>query len=176
MTGQQISESGPTISTVPLGAFKYGEMIYVTRELAEDVAFDLLGYLGEQAGRSVGTGFGTHTVTGTGTGQPRGITLDAAGGVTGATTGGGILGDELFDLYHSVGEAYARSESAAWVMNSKTLATVRKLKGSTHDHYLFDVEIPAGSGASGPFLAALSMCPLRCRTLAFPPSRSSSAT
>lgn len=151
--GQQISESEPTLSSVALGAYKYGVMTYVTRELAEDATFDLIGHLAFETARAIGNGFGTHTVSGTGSGQPRGVLLDAGIGVTGTTgTGTGeFTADDIIDLYHSVASPYARSAGAGWLASNKTLGAIRKLKDN-YGRYLFDVNVPAGTGASGTLL------------------------
>lgn len=150
--GGTISESDPTLGTATLSAYKYGFLVQVSSELAQDANFDLLGYLAEQAGTAIGNGFGAHAITGTGTGQPRGITIDTTLGVTGGTgVTGAFTADNLIDLYHSVAEPYARSRSAAWLMRNATLGAVRKLKDS-QNRYLFDINAPAGSGASGTLL------------------------
>lgn len=147
-----ISESDPTLGTASLGAYKYGFLVQVSSELAQDANFDLLGYLAEQAGTAIGNGFGAHAITGTGSSQPRGITIDTTLGVTGgAGVTGAFTADNLIDLYHSVAEPYARSRSAAWLMRNATLGAVRKLKDS-QNRYLFDVNAPAGTGASGTLL------------------------
>ena len=150
--GGTITESDPTLGSVSLASYKYGFSLQVSTELAEDAAFDLLGFIGEQAGTALGNGFGAHAITGTGSSQPRGITIDTTGGVTGGTAvAGAFTADNLIDLYHSVAEPYARSRSAAWLMRNATLGAVRKLKDS-QNRYLFDVNAPLGSGASGTLL------------------------
>ncbi len=150
--GGTITESDPTLTTAALGAYKYGFIVQVSSELAQDANFDLLGYLAEQAGQAIGNGFGAHAITGTGTAQPRGITIDTTLGITGAASvAGAFTADNLIDMYHSVAEPYARSASAAWLMRNATLGAVRKLKDS-QNRYLFDVNAPAGSGASGTLL------------------------
>lgn len=150
--GGAISESDPTLGTAALSAWKYGFMVQVSSELAQDANFDLLGYLAEQAGTAIGNGFGAHAITGDGSSKPRGITIDTTLGVTGgAGVAGAFTSDALIDLYHSVAEPYARSRSAAWLMRNATLGAVRKLKDS-QNRYLFDVNAPLGSGASGTLL------------------------
>lgn len=154
--GAQIGESEPTLSSVTLGAFKYGHLVEVTYELANDVTFDLIGHLAFESGRAIGHAFGTHSVTGGGTTVPRGILTDASLGITGTTgTGTGeFTGDDLIGLYHSLASPYARSASSGWLMNQKTLGLVRKLKATGTGNYLFDVSVPVGSavGASGMLL------------------------
>jgi HK97 family phage major capsid protein len=148
-----IPVSEPTLGTVQLGAYKYGFRTEVSYELAQDNTFDLLGFLAEQAGTSIGLGWGAHALTGTGTGQPKGVVLDATSGASVAnatftTTGA----DGLVDLAHSISEPYARSKSAAWIMKNATLGSVRKLKASGTGEYLFSPDVSPSSGASGTLL------------------------
>lgn len=147
--GSTITESDPTLGSVSLGAYKYAFSVQISTELAQDAAFDIVGYLAKQSGTAIGNGFGAHAITGTGTGQPRGITIDTTLGVTGGTgvTGAFTL-DNLIDLYHSVAEPYARSASAGWLMRNSTLGAVRKLKDS-QNRPIFSIDAPVGSGASG---------------------------
>ncbi|SFO52675.1 phage major capsid protein, HK97 family [Pseudonocardia ammonioxydans] len=151
--GGTITEDDPTLGSVTLGAYKYGFLVQITHELATDATFDLLAYLGEQAGIAIGNAFGAHAITGTGTGQPRGVLTDATAGKTGDdTTGGTFTADELIDLYYSLAEPYARSAAAGWLMNTSTLGAIRKLKASGTGDYLFANDVPAGTGAAGTLL------------------------
>lgn len=156
--GSTITESDPTLGSVALSAYKYAFSVQVSTELAEDSAFDLLGFLAQQAGTAIGNGFGAHAITGDGSSKPRGITIDTTLGVTGGTgvTGAFTL-DNLIDLYHSVAEPYARSRSAAWLMRNATLGAVRKLKDS-QNRPIFSIDAPAGSGASGTLLGRPVYC------------------
>lgn len=151
--GVAIGASDPTLGSTTLGAFKYAFLTSITRELAEDVSFDLEGYIAQQAGAALGNGFGAHLVTGDGNAKPTGMAASATTGVTGANgVVGAFTADNLIDLYHSVNSAYARSASAAWLMRNTTLAAVRKLKDS-QNRYLFDVTVPTGyPGAAGQLL------------------------
>lgn len=149
-----IPESDPGLGKVTLGAFKYGCLIQVSHELAEDVAWDLLGYLARETGIAIANGAGGHFVAGTGTGQPRGVAVDATVGVTGAnaaTPVGVFTADNLIDLAHSLAAPYTRSAGAAWLMNQQTLGAVRKLKG-TDGQYIFSTDVRPGSGAAGTLL------------------------
>jgi HK97 family phage major capsid protein len=130
-------ESDPTFGQTSLGAFKYGRLIQVTRELLTDTGVDLEGYLARSIGRALGNAFGSDMIIGGGTTAPRGIQLDAAAGVTGpvgtTTTFGaqGTVGmgfDLLISLYHSVISPYRQSQSCAFLMNDTTASLVRRIK------------------------------------------------
>ncbi|MGC5330990.1 phage major capsid protein [Micromonospora sp. DT62] len=147
-----IPESDPTFGKVTLGAYKYGLLLQVSRELASDTGVDLEGYLAKQAGQALGRKFGEHLVSGTGTNQPRGLMTDATVGVTGPTgtaTGFGTQntvgqgGDLLIDLYHSVISPYRASPSCGWLMRDSTAAALRKLKNSQGD-YIWQPSLVAG--------------------------------
>jgi HK97 family phage major capsid protein len=127
--GAAITESDPTFGQTPLDAFKYANLIQISRELVTDTSVDLLGYVAMQAGRAVGNAFGAHLVLGTGSAQPQGIAPVASVGVTGgAGVAGAFTADNLIDLFYSVIEPYRMSQSCGWLLRDATMASVRKLK------------------------------------------------
>jgi HK97 family phage major capsid protein len=143
--GSPISASDPAFGQVSLGAFKYGAMIQVSRELIADTGVDLEGYLAMQAGRALGNAFGAHAITGTGTSQPRGVVTDATVGVTGATgVSGAFTSDNLIDLFYSVIAPYRRSDAAVWMMADSSIAQARKLKDTT-GQYIWQPGLQAGA-------------------------------
>ena len=121
--------SDPAFSMQPLSAWKYGIMLQVARELIDDTAVDLLGYLAMQAGRALGNAFGNDLVNGTGTNQPSGIVTTATTGVTGAVTGvsGAPSYANLVDLEYSVIAPYRQSRSCYWLAADKTIGGFRKI-------------------------------------------------
>lgn len=148
-----IAESDPAFGQISLGAYKYGTVIQVSRELLTDVGVDLEGYLAMQAGRALGNAFGAHAITGTGTGQPRGVVTDATVGVTGptgtttsfgtqSTVGQGA--DLLISLFHSVIAPYRMSGSCRWIMNDTTAGVVRKIKDSA-GQYIWQPSVVSGT-------------------------------
>ncbi|WP_329274772.1 phage major capsid protein [Streptomyces sp. NBC_01451] len=139
-----ITESDPAFGQITLGAFKYGTLIQVSRELLTDSGVDLEGYLSMQAGRALGNAFGTHMVTGDGTAKPRGIVTDATVGKTGLTAAGLVTADDLIDLQYSVIAPYRASSSCYWVVKDATLATIRKFKG-TDGQYIWQQSLVAGA-------------------------------
>lgn len=148
-----IGASDPVFGQIPLGAYKYGTLIQVSRELVDDSGVDLEGYLSMQAGRALGNALGAHLVTGTGTAQPRGVVTDATLGVTGpvgtATSFGnqstaGQGGDLLIDLFYSVIAPYRMSSSSAWLMRDATAGVARRLKTSTGE-YAWQPSLIAGT-------------------------------
>lgn len=130
--GSAIGASDPAFGQITLGAYKYGTLIQVSRELLEDTGVDLEGYLAMQAGRALGNAFGAHAVTGDGSSKPRGVVTDATLGVTGgAGVGGAFTSDNLIDLFYSVIAPYRASQSTKWIMRDSSVAVARKLKDTT---------------------------------------------
>jgi HK97 family phage major capsid protein len=113
-----------------------------SQSMLDDAAFDVEGWLAEEIGREFGVAEGTAFVTGTGTNQPKGfLTYTTAATADGARAFGtlqhlatGVSGgfaatnpeNAIVDLVHSLRAVYR--QGAAFVMNSKTLATIRKMK------------------------------------------------
>lgn len=127
--GNAIGESDPAVGQVSLGAYKYGTLIQVSRELLDDAGVDLEGYLAREAGRALGNAFGAHAITGDGSSKPRGVVTDATQGVTN-TAGTGAFAptyDNVVDLFHSVIAPYRQSRSCYWVLNDTTVGTLRKI-------------------------------------------------
>lgn len=140
-----IGVSDPAFSQASLSAFKYGVMVQVSRELVDDSAVDLMGYLSEETGRALGNAFGAHLVVGTGVSQPRGITLDSTLGVTTAT---GVVGvptaDNLIDLFYSLIAPYRNAPNAAWLMKDTSVGALRKVKDTT-GQYIWQQGLVAGA-------------------------------
>lgn len=142
--GAAIAASDPAFGQVGLGAFKYGTLIQISRELISDSGVDLEGYMSMQAGRALGNAVGQHFISGTGTGQPRGVALDATTGVTVAAGLAGIpTPDNLIDLYYSVIPPYRNKDTAFWLMNDTTLAAIRKFKDG-QGRYIWQPAYTAG--------------------------------
>ena len=144
--GIAIAGTDPTFSKRTLGAFKYGQLIKVSRELAEDTGVDLEGYLASAVGRNIGNAFGAKLITGAGTTEPTGITVSSTLGSTGATSVVGVPSlDNLIDLFYSVTAPYRNQASAKWLMKDSTAAVVRKFReGSGTGAYLWQPAIIAG--------------------------------
>jgi HK97 family phage major capsid protein len=120
----------PGFSMTSLSAYKYGVMIQVARELIDDTAVDLLGYLAMQAGRALGNKFGNDLINSAS--APTGLltgTVTSSPGVTGATTGvsGAPSYANLVDLEYSVIAPYRQSRSCYWLAADKTIGGFRKI-------------------------------------------------
>lgn len=147
-----IGTSEPTFGQVTLGAFKYGILMQVSRELIDDSGVDLEGYLAMQAGRALGNALGAHLVIGTATTQPRGVAVDCGTAATGPLGVTGKFGtqsvagqgaDLIIDTYHGVISPYRNSSACAWLMADLTAAEVRKIKDST-GQYVWQPAVTVG--------------------------------
>jgi HK97 family phage major capsid protein len=143
--GANFSESDPTMNSfTTLGAFKYGFLIQVSRELIEDAGVDLTGFLAEQIGNGLGYNVQSALTLGTGTVQPTGIVpASAAGGTGGTGVSGAFTADNLIDLYYSLDGAARLLPGIGWMMNGAAIGAVRKLK-DTAGNYVFS---PAADGS-----------------------------
>lgn len=144
-TGALVAEAGtigasdPSFGQRALGAYKYGTLFQVSKELLTDTGIDLEGFLAMQAGRAVGNALGADLVGGNGTAKPSGILQTAPVGITSTNTGkgGAPTFDDLMDLYYSVIAPYRNSAEAAWLLNDTMQATIRKLKDN-QGRYLWE--------------------------------------
>ena len=142
--GQPIPEADPTFGKRTLGAYKYGDLIQLPRELADDTGVDLEGYIARMAGRAVGNALGQKLIAGTGSGEPTGIFTSSTLGVTSGTGVAGVpTFDNLIDLFYSVIGPYRASPNAAWLIKDSTAGAVRKLK-DTSGRYLWEASTVAG--------------------------------
>ncbi len=150
--GAAIAASDPTFGQATLGAFKYGHLIQVSRELLTDSGVNLEEYLARESGRALGNKFGADLIVGAGTTAPWGIATraTASAGVTGTGTSFGTQGtagqggDALIRLFYSVIAPYRNSRSAAWLMNDVTAGTVRQIKDTT-GNYIWQPSVVAGT-------------------------------
>ena len=121
--------SDPAFTQKTLGAQKFAAMTQLSRELIDDTAIDLLGYLAMSAGRAIGNSFGSALINGN-NGISGGI-LGASTAVTGATGVSGVPSyDNLVDLEYSVIAPYRQSRSCYWLAADKTIGGFRKIKDS----------------------------------------------
>lgn len=99
---------------------------YVSMSLLEDSVFDVESEVKMDAAEQFGVLEGTAFVSGNGVKKPEGF-LNATGTVAiNSLAATDVTGDGVIDLKYSIKTAYARE--ASFVLNRKTLRSVRKLK------------------------------------------------
>jgi HK97 family phage major capsid protein len=134
--GGTIPSGDPTFAQKTLGAQKFGWTGSLARELIDDTAVDLLGYLAMAAGRALGNSFGQSLLLG-GNGITAGLVPSVSTTVTGAASGsiataqgqvvGGPSYGNLVDLEYSVIAPYRQSRSCYWLAADQSIGQLRKL-------------------------------------------------
>jgi len=145
--GSTFGESDPSfvaLSTNTLGAYKYGFLVQLSRELIEDAGVDILGFLATQTGNAIGFAVNNALTIGTGTVQPNGIVAKSDQGIAGTAAGGLFTADNLIDLAYSINGAARRLPGVGWMMNTASLGAVRKLKDAS-GKYIFEPSLSDGN-------------------------------
>lgn len=138
--GSAIGESDPQYSSITLGAFKYGQLIQVSRELVTDAGFDIESHLANAAGNALGFATNAALTTGTGSNQPNGIVTAASTGVTGTATDGVFTADELIELQYTLDGMARRLPGVKYMANGSTIGKMRTLKDD-NGNYLYQVNV-----------------------------------
>jgi HK97 family phage major capsid protein len=134
--GSAISSSDPTITNITLGAYKYGVLVPISKELVEDAQIDINSLVAREAGKAIGYAAGQGFTTGTGTVQPFGIVTGAGSAVTSGTAG--LTADDLITLLYSLDPEVRNDPSFAYMVAPSALAAIRKLK-DTAGNYIWNV-------------------------------------
>ena len=139
--GTAESVSDMTFTNVKFEPYTYSsKIVKVSRQLVSDNAFDLGSFVAGQLANRLNRGINGHLTTGTGSSQPSGIVTGSSLGKTAASASAVTIA-EILDLMYSVDASYRNAPGASFMMNSATLAAVRKLGfGSSND---FPVFVPA---------------------------------
>lgn len=123
--GGQLTFGEATFKQVLLDAHKLHVAIKVTEELLYDSAFNLEDYILEQFGKALANAEEDAFLNGDGTGKPTGIFHETNGG-THLTEVTAFKSDDIINLIHALKRPYRKN--AAFIMNDKLIATIRKLK------------------------------------------------
>ena len=144
--GANFSESDPAFNSfTTLGAFKYGFIIQLSRELIEDAGVDITAFLAEQIGNGLGFNVQSALTTGAGTTAPTGIVTAAGSGITGSTAvSGAFTADNLIDLHYSLDGAARLLPGVGFMANGASIGAMRKLK-DTAGNYVFSPALDANN-------------------------------
>jgi HK97 family phage major capsid protein len=137
--GSAIPESNPTFNSVLVSPAKFAFLVPVANELVNDAGFDIQSVIATQAGNAIGT-YLNSSVTTT-------VVAAATVGAT-ASTATDISSDNLLDLAFSTDGAVRQLPTAGYMVNSKTLGSMRKLKDNV-GAYLYQVGVGAPSTFAG---------------------------
>lgn len=137
LVGQNASipSADPAFTQRSLNAYKFGALTQLSRELIDDTAVDLLGYLAMSTGRAIGNAFGAALVNGTNGTNVTGKVLSGIStgvSITGSVSGGtiGATYNSLVDLEYSLIAPYRQSKSCYWMAADQTIGSLRKIKDS----------------------------------------------
>ena len=139
-----LGEHSGVFSTVSLGQNLAGCLVKISRSLINNADFDVVGYAITKVAEGVAKFLEGELLAGTG----------AAGHMTGALVGGTsqaagaatfLTADDLINVQMKVAQKYRDNANACWIMNTSTLAAIRKLKDQ-EDRYILTPDVAAGFG------------------------------
>lgn len=139
--GGALTFGDATFSQILLDAHKLHVAIKVTEELLYDNAFNLEGYILDQFGKALGNAEEDAFLNGDGTGKPLGLFAATGGGTVAGTLTAAIKSDDMLDLVYALKRPYRKK--ASFIMNDKTLASLRKLKDN-NGAYIWQPSYQAG--------------------------------
>lgn len=138
--GQELTWGDATFAQILLDAHKLHVAIKITEELLYDNAFGLENYIITQFGKALANAEEDAFLNGDGKGKPTGIFAKTGGGNVTAEVAA-FTGDELINLVYTLKRPYRKK--AAFIMNDKNLAVLRKLKDA-NDQYLWQPSLKEG--------------------------------
>ena len=139
--GGALTFGDATFSQILLDAHKLHVAIKVTEELLYDNAFNLEGYILDQFGKVLANAEEDAFLNGDGTGKPLGLFAATGGGTVAGTLTAAIKSDDMLDLVYALKRPYRKT--ASFIMNDKTLASLRKLKDN-NGAYIWQPSYQAG--------------------------------
>lgn len=122
-------------TTVSLGGYLVGALTKISRSLVTNGEFDVVSYIIGKISLAIARFLEKECLTGTGTSACQGVLVGATQKMT-AAAATAITADELIDLQLKVPEQY--QANACWIINTKTLGVLRKLKNNDGDYLLTD--------------------------------------
>ena len=143
--GAGYAESDPVFGQVTLGAYKYGNLIQVSSELAQDSQFDIMSYISNLAGQGVARVMGTDFSNGSGSSKPKGIAQAATsfGTSASATT---ITAANIFEVWSTMPTQYKNADTK-WLMSPGAEKLIRLLADSD-GRYIWNAGLQAGTPAN----------------------------
>lgn len=139
--GAALTWGDTTFDQILMDAHKLHVAVKVTEELLYDNAFGLENYLLTQFGKALANAEEDAFLNGDGTGKPTGIFNATGGGQVAGTLSGAVKTDDVIDLVYALKRPYRKN--ASFIMNDKTLASLRKLKDN-NGAYLWQPSYQAG--------------------------------
>ncbi len=139
----------PQINKITITAHELVAQPKATQKLIDDSSIDVEAWLTEKLVEVFSRTENDAFINGSGTGQPKGI-LSYSAGTSGTTieqvdsgVDGGITSDSLIDLFYSLKDEYANN--ASFLMSRTTAQSIRLLKNSTTDEYIWNPGLAQGA-------------------------------
>lgn len=148
-TGVRADTTTPDIGKHVISVHEMFAQPKATQKLVDDASIDIEQWVAEKVGDRFARLESTAFISGTGTGQPQGILAYPAGTAWGqiqqvnSGTSAVVTGDSLIRLFYALKDEYARR--ATFLMNRSVVQSVRLLKGTTNDQYLWQPGLAAGA-------------------------------
>lgn len=139
--GAALTWGDATFDQILMDAHKLHVAVKVTEELLYDNAFGLENYLLTQFGKALANAEEDAFLNGDGMSKPTGIFNATGGGQVAGTLSGAVKTDDVIDLVYALKRPYRKN--ASFIMNDKTLASLRKLKDN-NGAYLWQPSYQAG--------------------------------
>jgi HK97 family phage major capsid protein len=123
----------PAFGMVEIHAPEMFARVEVSQQMLEDSEYDLLAELREDSSEQFAVREGSEHINGVGAAnQCEGILVNADVGFSVSGDANVVKSDGLIDLYYGIKTAYARN--GVFILNRKTIASVRKLKDSQNQY------------------------------------------
>lgn len=148
-TGAISDTTTPTLAKRNIPTHELYAQPKATQKLVDDSAIDIENWLATKIADIFSRKENTAFVSGNGIGQPRGILNYAAGTTWGkieqinSGTNGQVTADALITLFYSLKDAY--SKRASFFMNRTVIQSVRLLKETSTNQYLWQPGLAAGA-------------------------------
>ncbi len=148
-TGAVTDTNTPTIGKRTISVHEMFSQPKATQKLLDDSAIDVESWIAEKVADKFARMEAGAFVSGSGTSQPKGILSYADGTGFGqieqidSGASGVVTSDSLVKLFYSLQEDYARN--ATFLMNRSVLQSVRLLKESTTDQYIWQPGLATGT-------------------------------
>ncbi len=148
-TGTIIETNTPQIAKATISVHELYAQPKATQKLIDDSAIDIEQWLADKISEIFYRMENAAFISGTGSGQPTGILSYTAGTSWGeieqisSGSSGVVTADSLVNLYYSLDEEYA--QHSTFLMNRSVVQSVRLLKETSTDQYLWNPGLAAGT-------------------------------
>ncbi|MGE0754583.1 MAG: phage major capsid protein [Alphaproteobacteria bacterium] len=148
-TGAISESNSPTLAKRNISTHELYAQPKATQKLVDDAAINIENWLAEKISDIFSRKENTAFISGSGVGQPRGILTYDAGTAWGqieqvdSGSSGAVTADAIIQLFYALKDVYAKR--ASFLMNRTVVQSVRLLKETSTNQYLWQPGLAAGS-------------------------------